>query len=185
MQTPDKEYREIQLTQGKVAKVSPHRFEELNKLRWHARWCPHKKSFYAEINLPSADGKWVGLRTSMHRMILGLPIGDKRIGDHVNGDTLDNQDTNLRICTPAQNTRNRRVDCDSKSGFKGVCCHASHGRDMWEAKIICDGKYVYLGRFPFTEEGKIQAARAYDAAALKHHGEFAYLNFPHEHGRTR
>jgi hypothetical protein len=43
----------------------------------------------------------------------------------------------------------------------------------WTAEISVNGKYEYLGLFQTPE----QAALAYDDAALKAWGEFAYLNF--------
>ena len=44
----------------------------------------------------------------------------------------------------------------------------------WVSKISVQGKSVHLGYF----ENEISAARAYDRAALKHRGQYAYLNFP-------
>jgi hypothetical protein len=35
-----------------------------------------------------------------------------------------------------------------------------------------DGKYIWIGTF----HSELEAARAYNEAALKHHGEFASLN---------
>lgn len=69
----------------------------------------------------------------------------------------------------------RTVDRIAKgaSAFKGVFL-ASSGRGVWRARIWNGGERVNLGYFG-SEEG---AARAYDEAARKLHGEFARLNFP-------
>ena len=48
--------------------------------------------------------------------------------------------------------------------------------NRWKSSIKAGGKSIWLGRFDTKEE----AARAYDVAAIKHHGEFSKLNFPEE-----
>lgn len=45
-------------------------------------------------------------------------------------------------------------------------------RDKWKSQITADYKVYFLGEF-LTE---VEAALAYNAAAIKHFGEFAYLN---------
>jgi hypothetical protein len=55
------------------------------------------------------------------------------------------------------------------SKFKGVCWDT---RGKWRARITQSKKNKHLGYF--TDE--IEAAKAYNKAALKHFGEFAYLN---------
>ena len=172
--TPPEDYRLIPLTQGQFAKVSPHRFEKLSQRKWHALWHDRKQSFYAKTNLLCDDGKWRVVH--MHRIIMAVLHDPSIHVDHINGDSLDNRDGNLRICTGAQNAKNRRNQRNSVSGYKGVGLKNCGGKyRYWCARITVDGKTISLGFFPDKEA----AARAYDAAAIKYHGEFACLNFPH------
>jgi len=92
--------------------------------------------------------------------------------DHINGNPLDNRRENLRICTRAQNTCNRKAVVNSKSGYKGVTKKNSSRK--WIPEIRKDGKKLYLGSYNTPEE----AAKAYDKAAKEIFGEFAKLNFP-------
>ncbi len=85
--------------------------------------------------------------------------------DHINGDRDDNRSSNLRSATRGQNTKNRRLDRDSKSGFKGVRKHAN----KWQARITADKKVHYLGLFASPQ----LAHAAYFDAAKRLHGEFA------------
>ena len=54
--------------------------------------------------------------------------------------------------------------------YKGVCWYPRDKK--WEARIGVNGKTHRLGRFV----AEIDAARAYNKAALEHFGEFAVLN---------
>ena len=94
--------------------------------------------------------------------------------DHINGDGLDNRKQNLRICTHAENLRNRRLGKNNTSGYKGVSWHKLH--KLWYAHISHNKKLMSLGYFKDKEE----AAKAYDRKAIELFGEFAKLNFPIE-----
>lgn len=163
------EYRLIPLTQGQFAKVSPHRYDELSKWKWHAFWSPITKSFYAYRTqyLPSLGEGRKSLTLAMHRQILCLAAGDKRQGDHENHDTLDNRDSNLRIATRHQNQANRIRQRNNRSGFKGVSFHKLTGK--WQSKIRVDDKQIHLGLFPTAEAAHV----VYCEAAKKHFKEFA------------
>lgn len=159
IQPLDEPYRLIALTQNQTAIVDVSDFEWLSKWRWQAHWNPNTKSFYAF----RGDGIY------MHRLILGC--SGKEQGDHKNHNTLDNRKENLRKCTNSANRLNTKKRSTNKSGFKGVYwCKRSN---RWIARIQKDGKVRHIGAFHSLEA----AARAYDAAALLHHGEFAHLNF--------
>lgn len=106
----------------------------------------------------------------LHRLIVGARTG--QCVDHINGDTLDNRRSNLRLCTTTENNRNVR-HYGLSSQFKGVQ-RLANCIDRWRAHIQVDGRLIHLGCFPSAAE----AARAYDEAALKYFGEFARLNFP-------
>lgn len=105
----------------------------------------------------------------LHRVLMNAPVGVEV--DHVNGDVLDNRRCNLRLCTRAQNARNVSPHVGSASLYKGVSRY--RGALPWRARIWCDGKEHTVGYFGSEQE----AARAYDAEALRRFGEYARLNF--------
>ena len=154
--------KEIKLTQGQVAQVSDHRFDELNQYKWYARYDPKMKSFYAMRNVRVSLCKHKTVL--MHRFIAGAPDGMPV--DHIDHQTLNNQDENLRVCTSSQNSFNQRRD-NNTSGYKGVDFYKKTRR--WRARV----GGVDLGYFSSAEE----AAHAYDKKAKELFGEFAHTNF--------
>jgi len=159
-------YREIPLTQGQVALVSAHRFDELNAYKWWACWISHTRTFYAFRKIKLENGRRVVI--GMHREILGLKFGDKRQGEHKNQATLDNRDENLRIATSSQNQCNRGPQRNNKSGFKGVSWYKRDKK--WRACIEVKGKRSYLGLFDTPE----LAYEKYCLVAKQIHGDFAW-----------
>ena len=155
---PNDQVRYIALTKGKYAIVDAADYEWLSRYRWHAT-CARGRYYAATV----INGKSI----SMHRMIMNPPPG--MVTDHIDGNGLNNRRTNIRNCTPEQNRYNTRPQGKS-SRFVGVC----RWGDKWRAKIKIKGRYVHLGTF----DTEIEAARARDAAALQHHGPFAWLNVP-------
>ena len=157
--------KEIQLTQGRVAIVDDWRFDELSQYKWYAKWCEHTHSFYAARNSTDSAGK----RTTVFMHVVIAETPKKFQTDHINHNTLDNQEENLRVCTQSQNQHNRWKYASNTSGFKGV---VRHGRG-WHAQIMVGGKQESLK----TRNTREEAAADYDEAAKRMHGEFAVLNF--------
>ena len=105
----------------------------------------------------------------LHRVVLGLSESKKN-PDHIDNDPLNNRKLNLRICTQHQNTCNNKKQKNNTSGYKGVSRDKS--KNKWRARIKVNYKEMHLGIF----ENKIDAAKAYNRAAIKYFGEFAKLN---------
>jgi hypothetical protein len=156
--------RYINLTQGLQAIVDDEDREYLCKSKWHV--LREHDRCYAGRTEPNINGKHVAIL--MHREIMKTPKGMDV--DHINGDGLDNRRINLRNCTRSQNLMNKKVGERNTSGYKGVCLDAV--RKKWRSYIFVGGKQEFLGRHGTP----IEAAQTYNAAAMKHFGEFARLN---------
>lgn len=151
--------KKIRLTSNQFALVDNEDFEMVNKLKWYASKTEtgfRAQRVYKKQNI------------FMHRFIMGAVKGQEV--DHKNGSQLDNRKINLRFCTRSQNMMNIGRPRHNKSGFKGVSFEEFTGK--WKAQIQKDKKNFNLGRF----QEKVEAAKAYNRAALEYFGEFARLN---------
>lgn len=155
--------REIPLSKGRVALVDAADFDWLSQWKWHFGHA------YAERSQKVGAIK----RTIyMHREIMRTPDG--MFTDHISGAKLDNRRANLRVGSWTENLRNVGKPRSNTSGYKGVYRRVRSWGVRFQAHICVDYRKLHLGYHDTPED----AARAYDAAALIHHGEFARLNFP-------
>lgn len=159
----------IPLTRGYFATIDAADAPLVRRFKWRVQ-LPTKRcrKFYAVSQTGTCRADKRGIL--MHRLLMGEPAGLKV--DHIDGDGLNNSRGNLRLATNAQNIaaqHRSRAGCTSK--YRGVCVDERGG---WRAQIMARGVKENIGVFGSEEE----AARAYDAAAKRLHGEFASLNFP-------
>jgi hypothetical protein len=154
--------KEVKLTKGKVSLVDDDDFGRVSKFKWHANW--NNYNWYAKRSFTG------GRQESLHHFIFG--VGNGVMLDHINGESLDNRKSNLRICNKMQNAGNsrKRIDgCSSK--YKGVGWNKRTHR--WIVRIRMGGERKYIGSFLNEDD----AGRAYDAEASKYFGVFSRPNF--------
>lgn len=107
---------------------------------------------------------------AVHRIIFAIHHGfdplQKEV-DHIDGNATNNNPSNLRICTRQENSCNKGLAVNNKSGHTGVTwCKRTQ---KWMAQIGFDKKAIFLGRFNKIED----AVQKRKKAALSLHGEFA------------
>lgn len=156
----------IPLTQGQQAIVDDEDYERVSKYKWWTMKC-RKSGFYACRTFRKSNNKRASIL--LHRFIMNPP--EKMQVDHVDDNGLNCTRSNMRVCTNAENNRNKKLRPDNTSGYKGVTWDKRNKR--WNASITVNGKHLYISQFT----NPIDAAHAYDEAAKKYHGKFAKLNF--------
>ena len=127
--------------------------EDIEKINGY-KWCLSGRSVQTNID---------GTSTKIQHILL-----KKCLIDHKDRNPLNNCKSNLRYCTYSENNSNSAKQKNNTSGFKGVW---KSGKG-WAAKIMINYKAIYLGSF----KDRIEAAKAYNEAAIKYHGEFAHIN---------
>lgn len=149
--------------------------ELVNRYNWYV----HNRNgkWYVHTNIWDKESKvyWKNRKHKyfqLHRVIMGV-TDSKIMVDHINGNPLDNRKCNLRLCTNAENCRNQKRKSTNIIGYKGVS--KVTGLNLYQVRITLNGKTTQIGSSYKTPE---EAAKAYDEAAIKYHGEFARLNFP-------
>jgi hypothetical protein len=161
--------RTIPLTKGKVAIVDDADYEWLKQRKWHYHIGKQGERFgYAASRNKKGQYPYRKL-VMMNNVIMNPPKGYEV--DHINHNRIDNRRCNLRICTPLENCKNKTKFITKKgvSHYKGAYLY----NHRWASYISVNKKTIYLGRYP----NEIEAAKAYDRAALKYFGEYAGTNF--------
>lgn len=156
---------ELQLSRNMSAIVDKEDLEIIGQFKWYAK--SFKNGIYAARNDYSEDKK-SPKTLLLHRVLMGAEEG--QYVDHISRDTLDNRRCNLRIVTNAQNMWNQRMRSNNTSGYKGVSWHPVN--KSWTARLDHNGEKIQRAGF----KSRHDAARFYNDAALKYHGEFARLN---------
>lgn len=155
---------------GTRVKVDDVYFKFLN---WF-KWAPLDRT---KLNMNYPVTYVHGKTVFMHRMILEIEMGSKIDSgmevDHINGDRLDNQLANLRLCTPEENALNKGLSRNNKTGLIGITFVKNRVRPFRAILRMPDG-FRDIGHFDTAEN----AAFHRDLAALKFRGEFARLNYP-------
>lgn len=150
-----KEVHVLFVDKGKVLKMDKKDYEKFEgRISIYQYW---KGKMYGNVG-----GKF------LHRLI--LEVDDRKLMvDHINGDSLDNRRSNLRICSNAQNQWNTDKKVNSNQEVKGV---RKTRYNTYEARIRVNGKRLHLGTFKTLEE----ARNVYNQKAKELHEEFAFIN---------
>ncbi len=154
----------ITLTQGKEAFIDDEDYDRITE--W--KWCFNKKkgAGYAVGKIGDKCEKRLVL---MHQFIMNFPAPPLEV-DHIDGNMLNNQKSNLRLATRSEQEINKGRKTEK---YKGVT-KLRNGR--WKAQFRVNGVMEYIGEYATDEE----AARAYDNVFRLKIGEGQGLNFPPE-----
>lgn len=164
----------IPLNQGYVALVDDAD-SDLSNFSWYVNKGQNRPVVYATRVVPPKRNKSESMHRVILQRILGRSLKPEELTDHINSDGLDNRRSNLRLASSSQNHYNRRKlgllkGSPTSSQYKGVRWESD--RQKWRVDIRINGKKKYLGRFV----SEIDAALAYNSAAMAAFGEYARLN---------
>lgn len=161
MNIPQEEYEIIKIHHKKTGKIYEAKVDNGSPAL-------NKKWFMSGV-YPATYLKDEKRTIKMHRFVMDAPDG--KVVDHINMDVFDNRKSNLRLCSIAENTRNRKVRKDSKSGYKGIYYRNDH--KSYIAYLVINRKRIVLGERNTLEK----AIDVYNNGVKKYHKDFARLNY--------
>lgn len=139
----------LPITRGLETLIDEEDVAELGKYNWC--WNPFRKTCGYVSRTANSKAAF------MHRQIMNAPRG--MVVDHINGNSLDNRKSNLRICTHRENSQNTYKH---RSG-KLVGCYFHKRSKKWEARIEVNGVRKCLGSYATD----LEAHEVYKAALEK------------------
>lgn len=154
---------ELILSKGQKTIIDDKDFEWLNQNRWYLG----SGGYVTRVLSRKLHPQGKQTRVFMHRVILNPPRG--YFTDHINGDKLDNRKANLRVATARQNSYNRKIGSNNKSGCKGVYYRPNYGKRKWAVYIKLPDKLKFIS----GHEDKQEAIEAWQKATKEYYGEFA------------
>jgi hypothetical protein len=142
----------------------------------HRKWQILRKPSGTCYARATVNGKTIRMHTILMATLDGMFV------DHIDGDGLNNRRSNLRFAISVVFALSRKAPITAAmqfSRYKGVMKNPDYwvrgkGKRPYKTVITFEGKSIFLGSF----ECEIEAAKAYDAAAIKYHGAFASPNLP-------
>lgn len=140
-------------------------WDKIKEYKWNIHYMKSTGKYYARTH--SFKGHKIK-EIQLQRLLINAPF-DKEV-DHKDNNPKNNKKENLRLCSRSENQMNRGKNKNNTSGYKGVFWHKHIKK--WNATITVNYKKIQLGYF----KTKIEAAEAYNQAALKYHNNFAKLN---------
>lgn len=155
--------KEIPLGGGLLAVVDDCDWDAVKMHHWYA-YKGRRGTMYVATKLPG------NACVALHRFIL-RPAPNQQV-DHIDRNGLDCRRKNLRVCSASQNQANKVSRSDCKNPYKGITFNKK--RHRWVAQITKDYKNYNLGMYTTA----VDAACAYDDAAVEMFGDFARINFP-------
>lgn len=105
-----------------------------------------------------------GKSYTLHRFL--MKPSNNEVVDHINRKPYDNRKSNLRICKPIENTINRSLQGNNKTGVTGVMLIKRNSK--YRAEITVNKKKMWLGEYNNIEDA-MKVRKLYEE---KYFGEF-------------
>jgi hypothetical protein len=147
-------------------------FDYLNQWNWSVWIDTIHKTQYA-MRKDYSEGRQNGKTIYMHNIIceyFKIEIPEGQTSDHNDGNGLNNQKSNLGPATPSEQSQNRGMRIDNKSGIIGV--HWNKQKEKWIVQIQTNNIRTQVGSFDFLEDAK----NARNTAVKKYHKDFGVLS---------
>lgn len=150
----------VPLTKGLEALIDKQDVDRVGEHKWFANTV-NKTASGNSYTYPTAYlYGWGRPYSYLHRFIMMPEKGF--IVDHINGNTLDNRRSNMRICTVRENNCNTSIH---RSGHMVGTSKAENG--AFRSRIFIDGHHKHLGTFKTEHEAHQAYLEAYNELITK------------------